>query len=363
MIGLCAPIKSEDAPMLGGYQYTVICNYYPEWRVPGNSLNPNPWNKGTLASRTDRHPLIGGPNNQDIQTTMDEEILTASNYGIDVFDFDWWWAGNSNAEGGYNSYAIKRFKQSENAKLMKFCVRPVVNGWTGTLNDFRSLLQALKLNFIHPSYYHIKGRPSVFWFGLQDVAAFFVGKYARFTNLESSTAEVIKEIRLQLGSCFIVGASDPHSYYIGSRKFNERVDYDAVSSWVQLSTWSTGMPAWNWAIYPNQTSNYIAATQETELAAKWIYSNSGTKIPYIPMIMAGRDGTPWNDGITLWASTSVQWENHCAAMKKIMDQYPKQSLRIISMYSWNEHGEGGIITPTNGNGYSYLSVIKRVFKS
>lgn len=80
------------------------------------------------------------------------------------------------------------------------------------------------------------------------------------------------------------------------------------------------------------------------------------------MIMAGRDGTPWNDGLTLWASTPTQWENHCAAMRKVMDQWPKTSLRILNIYSWNEYGEGGVLAPTVANQYAYLRALKRAFK-
>lgn len=361
MIGLCAPIAAEDAPRLGGYPYTVICNYYSEWKIPGNTWNPNPWLKGTMLLALDRHPLIGGAVNQDDQAIIDAEIIAASSYGIDVFDFDWWWAGSTSADGGYNDYAIRRFKQSVHSGLMKFCARPIVNGWSGTSADFRSLLQALKLNFSHPSYYRIDNRPVVFWFGLADVCARYLAD-GGYVNIEAATVAVINEIRSQLGPCFIVGSSDPHSYYIGKGKFNERVGYDAISNWVQLSAWSSGTPAWNWSTMPLSTSNYVAATEETEKASTWIYSTSGTTVPYIPMIMAGRDGTPWNDGVYLWGSTEVQWENHCAAMKKIMDRWPNTSLRILIVYSWNEHGEGGIVAPTMGKQYTYLSALKRAFK-
>lgn len=122
------------------------------------------------------------------------------------------------------------------------------------------------------------------------------------------------------------------------------------------------MPSYNWAALPPRAANYVEATRETELATRWIYSYSGTRIPYIPMLMAGRDGTPWADGVTLWGSTPVQWENHCAAMRQIMSQWPKTSLRILNIYSWNEYGEGGILAPTNENGYAYLAALRRVFK-
>lgn len=361
MIGLCAPIAAEDAPRAGGNPYTVICNYYPEWEIPGNAWNPNPWEKGTMETATDRYPSIGGAVNHDVQSIIDDEIVAASSYGVDVFDFDWFWTSGAGADGGYNDYAIRRFKQSANSGLMKFCARPVVNGWTGTVADFRALLQALKLNFSHASYYRIDNRPVVFWFGLGDVCTRFLATEG-YANIEAATTAVVSEIRAQLGPCFIVGASDPHSYYVGAGQFNERVGYDAVSSWVQLSAWSAGTPAWNWSVAPGSASNYTNATAETEGAATWIYGTSGTVIPWIPMIMSARDGTPWADGVTQYGSTAIQWENHCAAMRKIMDRWPKKSLRIVSIYSWNEYGEGGIVAPTNTNGYAYLAALKRAFK-
>lgn len=361
MIGLSAPIPAADMPRVGGYPYTIICNYYPEWKVPGNAWNPDPWAHGTMAEHTERHPLIGGPVNQDTQEIMDAEIIAASSYGVDVFDFDWWWANSSNAEGGYNSYAISRFKQSTNAHLMKFCARPVVNGWTGTQASFRSLLQTLKLNFDHPSYYRIDGKPVVFWFALDHVFDRFVttGIYA---NFEISSTQTIAEIRSQLGPCFICSISHPKSSLVGAGAQTERVGFDAVSNWAQIQAWSQGVPSYNWSVLPGQAADYVAATVETQLAATWIYGTSGTNIPYIPMLMCGRDGTPWADGVTLWGSTPAQWENHCAAMRRVMDKWPAKSLRILNIYSWNEYGEGGILAPRISNGYAYLEAMRRAFK-
>lgn len=361
MLGLCAPITLDNAPIIGGYPITLICNYYGEWKIPGNAWNPNPWRKGTMGSRMDRHPLIGGAVNQDDQAIIDAEIMVASSYGVDVFDFDWWWAGSPSADGGYNDYAVRRFKQSANAGLMKFCVRPIVNGWAGSPSDFKALLRALKLNFSHPSYYLIGNRPVVFWFGLDDVCTRYL-TLGGYTNIEAATYAVVRDIRSLLGPCFIVGASDPHSYYVGKGKFNERVGYDAVSSWISLREWSSGVPAWNWDILPNNTKTYGTAVEETEKAITWIYSVSGTSLPYIPMIMVGRDGTPWNDGLTLWGSTLQQWENHCASVRKIIDRWPKTSMRILSLYSWNEYGEGGVLAPTITHKYAQLEVVRRVFK-
>lgn len=311
-----------------------------------------------MAEFTERYPLIGGPVNQDDQSIIDTEIVTANSYGIDVFDFDWFWTKGAGADGGFNDYAIRRFKQSVNARLMRFCARPILNGWTGTLDDFREMLQTLKLNFAHPSYYRIHGRPVVFLFGLDDVATALSGIYPDHVI---AMAALVREMRAQLGKCYVVGTNRvPHADYFGPNGINARIGYDATSHWVWIWKWSQSNPpfAWGLSTMPPLAANYSEAMAENALAAQWIASQD--RAPYIPMLCAGRDGTPWDDGITQYGSTPAEFEAHCLAIRDVMDK--QNDPKIINTYSWNEHGEGGIVAPTNGSKYAYLEALRRVFK-
>jgi hypothetical protein len=65
---------------------------------------------------------------------------------------------------------------------------------------------------------------------------------------------------------------------------------------------------------------------------------------------------PYNTGIT-----PELFENDLRTMRDYIDQHPTQTDRMLTIYAWNEWGEGGIIEPSARAGYRYLDIVQNAF--
>ena len=97
-------------------------------------------------------------------------------------------------------------------------------------------------------------------------------------------------------------------------------------------------------------------------------------MPYCPNVIAGFDPRPWEEaGPSFTAPTRAEWT---AALTQARDLVAAPANRIfglpdasapigirpaITIYAWNELGEGGILMPTAGDGFMKLDVLKEVF--
>ena len=103
-------------------------------------------------------------------------------------------------------------------------------------------------------------------------------------------------------------------------------------------------------------------------------NQSGDAVPYCPNVIAGFDPRPWEEaGPSFTAPTRAEWT---AALTQARDLVAAPANRIfglpdasapigirpaITIYAWNELGEGGILMPTAGDGFMKLDVLKEVF--
>jgi hypothetical protein len=93
-------------------------------------------------------------------------------------------------------------------------------------------------------------------------------------------------------------------------------------------------------------------------------------INYVPFLAAGWDPRPWNDPRASFEfPTFAEWVERLEEIANdlILDDtfgLPLPDLstqKIFTTYCWNEYGEGGIVSPTVGEGYMKLAGIREVF--
>jgi len=103
-------------------------------------------------------------------------------------------------------------------------------------------------------------------------------------------------------------------------------------------------------------------------------NQSRDSVPYLPNVIAGFDPRPWEEaGPSFAAPTRAEWT---AALAQARDLVTSPGNRVfgipdatsasgvrpaISIYAWNELGEGGILAPTEGDGTMKLDALKEVF--
>jgi len=128
---------------------------------------------------------------------------------------------------------------------------------------------------------------------------------------------------------------------------------------------------------PNATANGAKIFPYAEVLryqAQARGNQSGDKVPYLPNVIAGFDPRPWEEqGPSFAEPTRAEWT---AALSQARDLVADPANRVfgipdatspsgvqpaISIYAWNELGEGGILTPTQGAGFMKLEVLSAVF--
>lgn len=129
--------------------------------------------------------------------------------------------------------------------------------------------------------------------------------------------------------------------------------------------------------WPNSTVNGAKIFPYAECAryqAQARGNQSDDAVPYLPNVIAGFDPRPWEEqGPSFapptraeWAAALTQARDFVMAPSNTKFGFPDASLPngvrpAISIYAWNELGEGGILCPTEGDGFMKLEVLTEVF--
>ncbi len=94
--------------------------------------------------------------------------------------------------------------------------------------------------------------------------------------------------------------------------------------------------------------------------------------PYVPYLPAGWDPRPWKDPRPSFTMpTRNEWRVALRKLKDALDAHQNLGVpradgrrqKMLLIYAWNEFGEGGIVAPTQGDGYMKLEVIQEILES
>ena len=136
-------------------------------------------------------------------------------------------------------------------------------------------------------------------------------------------------------------------------------------------------PEYHNSWWPNATADGAKIFPYAECArfqAEARGNQSGDAVPYLPNVIAGFDPRPWEEqGPSFSAATRAEWT---AALAQARDLVTDPANRVfglpdatsptgvrpaMSIYAWNELGEGGILMPTAGDGFMKLECVTAVF--
>lgn len=103
-------------------------------------------------------------------------------------------------------------------------------------------------------------------------------------------------------------------------------------------------------------------------------NQSNDAAPYLPNVIAGFDPRPWEEqGPSFTSPTRAEWTQALTQARDFVSDPANRKFGFpdatsatgvrpsINIYAWNEYGEGGIMAPTQGDGFMKLEVIKEVF--
>jgi hypothetical protein len=123
-----------------------------------------------------------------------------------------------------------------------------------------------------------------------------------------------------------------------------------------------------------KNSRFLNADYPYEKLAEFARPSRGVhgndKIPYVPYLGAGFNARPWPDNRARFAiPTKDEWTRELRTMKADLQRLENLGFplpdgrrrKALTIYAWNEFGEGGFLAPTKGEGAMKLRAIQEVF--
>ncbi len=369
----------------------VIAVYYPHWHVSrGEKWYGENWTewefvKTAQKPRYKRHKIpyipttgyLDGKNPKDVEV----EIELASNAGIDVFLWDWYWfSGERTMEEGLE----QGFLKAKNRNKMKFALMwanhdranrfrckymsnpPTIMKNVHTADDFKAMLKyCIENYFKQPNYYKIDGRPVFSIFRPMHIID-QLGGAENVKKLIDECAQIMKDNGL------------PPVYWSAMAKNSQQGELFKKAGFDNTSWYIHGP----WTI-----KNYMKRVQKGE----WIYDYAEmmqphrdqwrdmlekSPLPNIPVVSRGWDTTsrcrldeqfppkankidyPYTPSAI--NNTADRFETLLREAKTIVENDPKKP-RAILINAWNEYTEGAYLLPDRRDSDASLKAIASVF--
>lgn len=379
---LCATTSFAKKKNDSQQKYDVAAFLYPAYASDDPRLRPF-WPLGigewetvmTVGQRYPGHywnrkPLWGYINEAD-PAVMAMEIEQATEHGVNVFIFDWYWydgrpfmettldngflkANNVDKMQFYLMWANHDVLNLWDTRLARYNEDNVI--WTGRVDreEFEKICRRnIEKYFKHPQYYKIDGKPVFMIYDIPQLIAGLGGieetadalrwfteetKRAGFPGLDLQIT--MWSINLNYSGLDANKTGNPSDDFVKKLGFTSGTHYQFVH-------------------FTDVNDDYenIMGRVENE----WARIDSTYSFPYYPHISVGWDNSPRTQhSAVVRNNTPENFEKALLKAKAYADSHPNQA-PLITINSWNEWTETSFLQPCNLYGYGYLDAVKRVF--
>ena len=320
---------------------------------------------GLYLARFDGHyqpkqPLWGYEHDDDPRV-MERWIDAATDHGINVFVFDWYWFdGGPFLEGCLNDGFLKARNRDKMQFYVMWANHTVARNywnchrygddtstlWRGAVDEenFRKVVdRVIKQYFSQPNYFKIDGCPVFAIFSMDELLASFGGSVER-------THEAIEYFRSKVREagfpdlCLQMMNNDTRDVAA------ERLEGIGVDCTTQYG-WGTA-----------RREDYLRWAKEGYEATERL----GALIdkPHFPSVSIGWDDTPrfpakGKADVVHYNVTPQAFAMALQRAKEYCDAHPEQP-RIITIYAFNEWVEGAYLLPDMRYGFGYLEAVRDV---
>jgi len=331
-----------------------------------------------------RYPIWGYVNEADPYVAA-MEIEAATDHGINVFIFDWYWYdGLPYLEGHLNDGFLK----AKNNEKMKFYLmwanhsvglawdkrnaddvrfgKTKARIWNGGVDrdEFEKICHRfIEKYFSHPLYYRIDDKPVFMIYSLNDLIGGLGGVEETIDALEWFRKEVKKAGFKGLELQYSMRLDGQRDIMVSSMTNDGQVEQTSVGEEKQLIE-QLGFNSLTHYVYAHMTGidrDYMEVLEDAERIWNWVSDNYEAK--YYPQVSVGWDASPRSHKFIGGITKNSNPENFEAALRKAkvyVDAHPDQA-PLINVNSWNEWTETSYLMPCTMHGYGYLEAIKRVF--
>ncbi len=326
--------------------YQVGAYYFSGWtHAPNNNLTPLLLNSPLRKYE----PLIGWYD--DSQQLVDQNIMQASNAGINFFAFDYYDTARSpyKTDQALNE-GLTFYLHSALRSRMNFCLTFIdQNPFEPKASQWPQLVNVWLSYFKQPDYVRVNGKPLFIIFSpehMRDIfgtsrnvhrALDYLRARARAYGLPGVTVAVGASLavtynpsripQLRSEGYDVLTGYNYHSF--GGEKYRQPVPYDRL---VQENR-----QMWDRDLKFGQ--------------------------PYVPVVTSGWDqrfsSREQSTAIIYNGRTPQKFACYVGAVRRWVDTHPRNTVkeRIIMVFAWNETGEGGAIIPTKADRYAYTSAL------
>lgn len=295
---------------------------------------------------SNRQPLLGFYDLLD-QNVMDGQILQAASRGLSYFAFYYFWDTDHNRESNI-SVPIQRFVTSPDKGFVKFLIAPFAVGSAPmTLAMWESsVVPYMVSHYISdPSYLKTTdGRPVYVdfgWWPTTEAGAAADSFLRNATIAATGKNPVILFVAQQIHPAGDLGYAQSHLNLDGFTCFTFGPDFP-------------GQP------YTQKLAQVVPTLERQNMSF------------YVPCTTMGEDQRPWWDVGEGWGLkpnqmpyfsniTFAGFQQNLMDMKRYIDGNTTRTSKMLTIYAWNEWGEGGHIEPDAVYGYKYLDIIQNVF--
>lgn len=328
----------------------VLVEYFGGWWEP----MPNKWHTGGRDWREDypgRIPLLGQYNSQ---STMDAEIVAASSHGVDAFNILWYPDTGATPEPTYLNSSLEHFMHSPESHRMKFSIEycnhepfdvTEEKQWRAICDYFTDCMK-------HPSYLRAGDKAYFKVHGLYHFRRQMGGDLSKMRKFIDILRDMARE--KGVGELIVSTGVMPDEHKLGRGYFEEYAGiFDAYATYMDLPV----------GLDMNVVHPYSLLLDKAEQGWEG-YGRLG--LNYIPYLPAGWDPRPWKDPRPSYAFPDRdQWQSALQSIAESFEKYPSLGIPLadgtvlpaFTIYAWNEYGEGGIVAPTNGEGWMKLEEI------
>ena len=340
-----APAAAQTSARLGVY-------YFDGWSGPLTNFH---FQGLPLGPYQDRQPFSAW---QDISPcSVEQQLATAHNFGIDFFVFDWYFNVAVNDPGENLNSALEITQALPDRHGMQYAILYVdgppfdvqPTDWTTAVNQWVTYMT-------DPAYAQISGQPAFFIINVGEMRSVF--------GTSAAVAAALQQLRSAaqaqgLAGVYIVGGFGVPNGTVGQNSLSDGFSiaqsdgYDAIAFY-------------NYPFAP-PPENGMLPFSTLSAAGQWTWNQAtlSSPLPFIPTAMAGWDPRPWNEtesqtGDLMWysrtpqdvatfAQSAITW----ATVNPQLRPEPAPTPPLVLIEAWNEFGEGSHLIPTAGDGTTY----------
>ncbi|MGM0619537.1 MAG: glycosyltransferase WbsX family protein [Bacteroidota bacterium] len=299
----------------------------------------------------------------DDPKVMEKWIDSATDHGVNVFIFDWYWFD----EGPFLESSLNNgFLKAKNRDKMQFYLMWANHDvrrnywnvhkftddtyimWEGAVDreNFEIIVDRVIQNyFSQPNYFKIDGCPVYSVFSIYNLIKSF--------GTVEETRDAIDYFREKTKEA---GFPDLHLQLIVFESPNQQLQQNLEAIGVNSVT------KYNWG-GPHPEDYIRWGTESMERREQW---DEKASIPYFPNVSIGWDDSPrfphkGKEDVVHYNKSPESFAAYMQKAKEFCDEHPDQP-NLITVFSWNEWIEGGYLLPDVKYGFGHLEAVKRVIK-